>query len=139
MTLGSIAALRPVFYMVMGVSLMIFACRMAQRSNGWGMRIMLFGALALGLGYAVLLPMYEAGLIERITITAEDMRTGDWVEKFSGAALGWHAVKLVLMNLGWLAFGLGASIHVGVLRPLNSNRPEFHTESSTSTTHESIA
>ncbi len=34
----------------------------------------------------------------------------------SSTALGWHAVKLVVMNSGWLVFGVGLGLHSGLLR-----------------------
>ena len=49
-----------------------------------------------------MLPLYDAGLIERFSPS-------------SGAhALAWHAVKLVVMNCGWLLLGLGLALHAQV-------------------------
>ncbi|MEK6230856.1 MAG: hypothetical protein N2A42_03315 [Luteolibacter sp.] len=106
--LASIDAIRPVFMIVMGVFLMIVAWRMAKESKGWAVRLMVGGAFLLCFGYAILIPMYEAGMIERFHPVAHlhDPAT----------AMGWHAVKLVVMNAGWLVFGLGLGLHSGLVR-----------------------
>lgn len=106
--LASIEAVRPVFLIVMGVFLMIVAWRIARETAGWGARLTVGGAFLLCLGYAILVPMYEAGKIEKFhaKLHLDDPAT----------AMGWHAVKLVIMNVGWLLFGLGVGIHSGLLR-----------------------
>jgi hypothetical protein len=102
MQLGSIEAVRPVFMIVMGVFLMVIAWRLCKTSEGWTARLIVAGSLLLGFGYSVMLPSYDAGLIERFSPA-------------SGAtALAWHAVKLVVMNCGWLLFGLGLALHARV-------------------------
>ena len=106
--LASIDAVRPVFMIVMGVFLAIVAWRLAKECEGWTARLMVAGALLLCFGYAILMPMYEAGVIERYHPRAP--------LKDRAAALGWHAVKLVVMNAGWLVFGLGLGLHSGLLR-----------------------
>lgn len=106
--LASIDAVRPVFMIVMGVCLMIFAWRMAKDSEGWTARLMIAGSLMLCFGYAILVPLYEAGIIERYHPRAP--------LRDPAAALGWQAVKLVVMNAGWLVFGLGLGLHSGLLR-----------------------
>ena len=92
--LGSIAAVRPVYLIVMGVFLMVIAWRLAKTT----------GALLLGFGYTILIPMYEAGRIEPFS------RTGHY-HGSPATALAWHAVKLVIMNSGWLLFGFGLALH----------------------------
>jgi hypothetical protein len=106
--IASIEAVRPVFMIVMGVFLMVVAWRLAKESEGWAARLLIGGALMLCFGYAILVPMYEAGKIERFHRLAQlhDPAT----------ALGWHAVKLVVMNAGWLVFGIGLGLHSGLLR-----------------------
>jgi hypothetical protein len=106
--LASIDAARPVFMIVMGAFLMIITWRMARETEGWSARFLVGGAFLLCIGYAVLIPMYEAGKIESYHPLAHlhDPST----------ALGWHAVKLVVMNSGWLVFGLGLGLHSGLLR-----------------------
>lgn len=87
---------------------MIVAWRIARETTGWSARLTVGGAFLLCLGYAILIPMYEAGRIERFHPSRHlhDAAT----------AMGWHAVKLVIMNVGWLFFGLGVGIHSGLLR-----------------------
>jgi hypothetical protein len=126
--LASIDAVRPVFMIVMGFFLMIIAWRMAKETQGWTARMMVGGAFLLCFGYAILMPMYEAGKIEKFHPGAplHDPAT----------ALAWHAVKLVAMNAGWLVFGLGIALHSGLFRmpaPVKLPRPQ------TVSTHESIA
>ena len=104
--LGSIDAARPVFLIVMGISLMIFTWRLAAGAADWPARIMVAGSLLLGAGYSVLLPAYEAGLIPSIHQPAL---------RDPAAAMGWHVVKLVLMNGGWFTFGLGVAMHAKIL------------------------
>ena len=77
----------------------------------------------LGFGYAVLMPLYEAGVIEPFSSR----------QHYHGAAataLGWHVVKLVVMNLGWLLFGIGIALHANILdspapRPRAVNPHDF--------------
>lgn len=114
--LGSLEAIRPVFWMVMGFFMFLYAWRLAQCSERWTARLLVAGALLLFFGYTLVLPMYEAGLLERY---AEQRRhySGD-----AASALAWHVVKLSVMNLGWLVFGLGLALHAGVLRLPSSRR-----------------
>jgi hypothetical protein len=126
--LASIDAVRPVFMIVMGIFLIIVAWRMAKESEGWASRLMVGGAFLLCFGYAILMPMYEAGKIERYHPAAS---LND-----PAAALAWHAVKLVVMNAGWLVFGLGLGLHSGLLRmPVVTKLPRRQTIS----TNESVA
>lgn len=121
MPVASIEAVRPVFMIVMGVFLLVVAWRMAKGTEGWAARLLMSGALMLCFGYAILVPMYEAGKIERFHPTAPLLDPA--------AALGWHAVKLVVMNAGWLVFGLGLGLHSGLIRKpaaLRSRRAPSH-------------
>ncbi len=102
MQLASLEAIRPVFMIVMGVFLMVIAWRLCQTTEGWTARLIVSGAFLLGFGYSLLLPLYDAGLIERYSPVS------------SATALGWHVVKLVVMNCGWLLFGLGLALHAQV-------------------------
>jgi len=109
-TLGSIEAIRPVFWMVMGVFLFLYAWRLAQVSDRWTARLLVAGALLLAAGYTLVLPMYEAGVLERY---AEQRR------HYQGSvetALAWHVIKGTVMNFGWLVFGTGLAFHAGLLR-----------------------
>ena len=100
--LASIEAIRPVFMIVMGVFLMVIAWRLCQTTEGWTARLIVSGALLLGFGYALLLPLYDAGLIERFSPVSGQ------------SALAWHAVKMMVMNCGWLLFGLGLALHAKI-------------------------
>jgi hypothetical protein len=102
MHLGSIEAIRPVFMIVMGVFLMLITWRLCKTTEVWTARLIVSGSLLLGFGSSLLLPLYDAGLIERFSPT-------------SGAtALGWHVVKMVVMNVGWLLLGVGLVMHARV-------------------------
>ena len=121
LVLASIGAVRPVFLIVMGICLMIFIWRLASGATDWAARLMVAGSLLLGFGYSVMLPLYEAGIIEPLTsrILLENPST----------ALAWHAVKLAVMNGGWLVLGTGLAMHAGVLpspatRKVTSPRPQ---------------
>lgn len=108
MTLGSIEAARPVFLIVMGVFLTLIAWRLAKTSGKWTARLLVAGALMLGFGYAVLMPLYEAGILRYYSPNAH--HHGD-----VSSLMAWHAVKLVVMNAGWLLFGLGIAMHAKIL------------------------
>lgn len=109
--MGSIEAMRPVFLIVMGVFMLIFAWRLAKNSDAWTSRLMMAGALMLAFGYALMLPLYEAGILEKY---APGRMT---YEGSAAAAMGWHAIKLVVMNAGWLVFGIGLAMHAKLLSP----------------------
>lgn len=126
--IASIEATRPVFLIVMGISLLIVAWRMTRDTRGWSARLVMAGALMLCFGYAILVPMYEAGIIEKFHPRAHLHNPA--------TAMGWHAVKLVVMNAGWLVFGLGLGLHSGLIRmPAALKFPRTRTVSA----HESIA
>ena len=125
--LGSIEATRPVFLIVMGVFLMLIAWRLAKTSGTWTARMLVAGALLLGFGYSVMLPLYEAGVLLQYSPKAR--YHGD-----AASILAWHAVKLVVMNAGWLVFGLGIAMHAKILGSSPSR-----VEVSPLPAHESIA
>lgn len=129
-TLGSLEAIRPVFMIVMGVFLAVIAWRLARTSGVWTARTLVAGALLLGFGYAVMIPLYEIRVIE--PFSAKGIYQGS-----AATALGWHVVKLVVMNLGWLLLGVGIALHANVLS-LPNPRPRATTRS-ISPPHESIA
>ncbi|MFT4176259.1 MAG: hypothetical protein QM627_06350 [Luteolibacter sp.] len=95
--LASIDAARPVFLILMGISLMLVAWRFSRRATGWAPRLLMAGAVLLGFGYSILLPLHEAGRID-----AND-------------AIAWQVLKMFTMNFGWLAFGLGLVLHTKLL------------------------
>ncbi|HVJ46536.1 MAG TPA: hypothetical protein VM511_09150, partial [Luteolibacter sp.] len=90
LVIASIDAARPVFMIVMGLSLAIFTWRLASGARSWSARLMVAGSLMLALGYAVILPAYAGVLIQQIN----DPNLAN-----PASALGWHLVKLVTMNL----------------------------------------
>jgi hypothetical protein len=109
LTLGSIEAVRPVFLIVMGLFLLLFAWRLAKVSGIWTSRLLMTGALMLALGYGVLLPLYDAGVLERYSPNQVHYHGN------AATALGWHVIKIVIMNLGWLVLGLGFAMHAKIL------------------------
>jgi dipeptide/tripeptide permease len=129
MTLGSIEAVRPVFLIVMGVFLSLIAWRLSKTAGTWTARTLVSGALLLGFGYVVMMPLYEAGVIERFSSRGH----------FRGSpetALAWHVVKLVVMNVGWLLFGIGIALHAKIL---SSPSPRPRAANRKISPHESIA
>lgn len=106
----TVEASRPAFMIVMGLFLLLVAWRLVQGRTGWAPRLILGGAVMLAFGYAVLVPLYEAGLIPAY-------RPGAHLHGDPAVALGWHLVKLVTMNAGWLLFGLGVCLHARVFAP----------------------
>lgn len=127
--LGSIEAVRPVFMIVMGVFLMIIAWRLCQCTTGWTARLIAAGALLLGFGYAVMLPLYDAGVIEHFSAAGH-------YHGSAATAAAWHSVKLVAMNSGWLLFGFGLAMHAKVF---TAPSPSRKTTSPTLSPHESVA
>jgi len=95
---------------VMGIFLMVIAWRLCKCTEGWTARLIVSGALLLGFGYAVMMPLYDAGIIERFSPSGRYHGSG-------ASAVAWHAVKLVVMNSGWLVFGLGLALHAKVFAP----------------------
>jgi len=127
--LGSIEAVRPVFLIVMGVFLMLLGWRLAKTSGTWTARSLVAGALMLGFGYAVMMPLYEAKLIEPFSPKGH-------YHGAAASAVAWHVVKLMVMNLGWLLFGIGIALHANIL---GSPAPRPRVHSRNSSPHESIA
>lgn len=128
--LASIEAVRPVFLIVMGIFLMVIAWRLSKVSSGWAARMIVAGALLLGFGYAVMLPMYEAGMIESYSSRKIHYHGSE------ATALAWQAVKLVAMNCGWLFFGIGVAIHANLL---SIPAPRRISPPPTLNSHESVA
>jgi len=109
LTLGSIEAARPVFMIVMGVFMLLFAWRLAKVSDAWTSRLLIAGALMLAFGYCFMVPLYEAGILEPYSPARLHYHGSP------ATALGWHVTKLVVMNLGWLVMGLGFAMHAKIL------------------------
>jgi hypothetical protein len=114
--LASIEACRPVFLIVMGASLAVIAWRLVRGSSGWAPRLILGGTLLLCFGYSVLMPLYEAHVIERFPLSPH-------AEGTAATALAWHVVKLFAMNTGWLLLGLGLAIHARVFAVTPTGKP----------------
>jgi len=114
--LASVEAFRPVFMIVMGAFLLLTAWRMTRGTTGWTPRLLLGGAFLLALGYSVLLPLYQAGVLLPLSLVGR--LPGD-----PAVALGWHIVKVVSMNGGWLLFGLGLALHAGIFETERSPAP----------------
>lgn len=107
--LASIEAVRPVGLVVLGAFLLLFAWRISRSSGRWAARLLTGGALLLALGYMIVLPMYEAGLILPLSMKIlAHPQAETW--------LVWHLIKISTMNLGWFGFGLGLGIHSGFVR-----------------------
>jgi hypothetical protein len=51
--------------------------------------------------------------------------------------MGWHAIKLVVMNAGWLVFGIGLAMHAKLLDPAPVANPRR--EAPARNAHEFIA
>lgn len=105
--LASIDAFRPVFMIVMGAFLLLTAWRMTRGNTGWAPRTLMAGAILLAIGYSVLLPLYQAGVLVPLSLIGR--LPGD-----ATIAMAWHVVKVVSMNGGWLLFGLGLALHAGI-------------------------
>ena len=114
--LASISAMRPVFMIVMGAFLLLTTWRMTRGTRGWAPRVLMAGALLLAFGYSVVMPLYQAGVLiplSQIGVTSAD----------AASAVGWHVVKTISMNVGWLTFGLGLALHAGIFETEKSTAP----------------
>jgi hypothetical protein len=127
-------ALRPVFLIVMGAFLLLTAWRMTRGTRGWTPRIILTGATLLAFGYAVVMPLYEAGIIVPLSKIGTMGTNPD-------AVILWQAVKMISMNAGWLLFGTGMALHAGLFETVRSTAPVQapRTSPRTSPVHEPVA
>jgi len=131
--LGSLEAVPPVFKIVMGACLVLIAWRLARVTTGWTARFIVAGALLLGFGYMVLMPMYEADAIELFS------RSGRY-RGSAASATAWHCLKLVLMNGGWLLFGIGLAMHAKIFTaPAAPRRAVSPVSPPTRSPHEFVA
>ncbi len=102
----------------MGGFIFLYAWRLSRRSERWTARLLVAGALMLAFGYTFVLPMYEAGVLERF---AEQRRH---YHGSAATALAWNVVKITVMNFGWLVFGAGMALHAGLVRlPVRKPQP----------------
>ena len=99
---------RPVFLILMGLSLLLVAWRVARGGSPWAARLMMAGSLLLAFGYAVLLPLYSARVLTPLALL-DHVPSGD-----RSSTVAWHLCKLLSMNAGWLLFGLGLAIHARI-------------------------
>ena len=53
------------------------------------------------------MPLYQAGVIESVSPRGH-------YHGSAATAIAWQSVKLVVMNFGWLVFGLGIAMHAKV-------------------------
>lgn len=120
--LASIDAMRPVFMIVMGLSLLFVAWRLTRQTSGWSSRVLMSGALLLALGYSLIIPLYQAQVIVPMSLLPF------YPAADAGTAMGWHLAKLVSMNGGWLLFGLGLALHARVFESTRSLRPAPHAD-----------
>jgi hypothetical protein len=104
--IASISAMRPVFMIVMGAFLLLTSWRMTRVA----------GALLLAIGYSVVMPLYQAGVL--IPLSQIGVSSAE-----AASALGWHVVKTVSMNGGWLVFGFGLALHAGIFETEKSSAP----------------
>ena len=107
-------ASRPVFLILMGLSLLLIAWRLTRRQSGWPAWLMMAGAILLAFGYSVVLPLYTAGMITPLNHLPYRPEANPAV------ALGWHISKIFAMNGGWLFFGLGLALYARVFEPKQS-------------------
>ena len=114
--LASIGAMRPVFMIVMGAFLLLTAWRMTRGTSGWTPRILLTGAFLLAVGYAVVMPLYQAGILVPLS------QVGPATDDLASPVL-WHLVKVVSMNGGWLTVGVGLALHAGLFETEKSPAP----------------
>jgi hypothetical protein len=115
--LASISAMRPVFMIIMGVFLLLTVWRITRGTSGWAPRVLMAGAILLAFGYAVVMPLYQGGILIPVS------PAGGALFEHTAADLGWHLVKMVSMNGGWLVFGLGLAMHAGLFETERSAAP----------------
>jgi len=109
------------FLVVMGISLVIVAWRIALTASVANGRLIVVGSLMLGIGYAVLLPIHESGLVAALRPYAHSHAA-------TAETYGLHTVELAVMNGGWLLFGIGMARHARVFGspPPTRSTPTIH-------------
>lgn len=110
-----IDAVHPVFLLVMGIALVMVAWRLALTASVWSARLLVVGSLLLGFGYAVLMPLHETGWLAAL-VSSGPARAA------TADLFGWNAVTQVVMNGGWLLFGIGMALHAKVWRATANQR-----------------
>ena len=105
-------SVRPVFWILMAICLVLFAWRLCRGSGPWTARLLMAGAVLLGLGYGVLLPLAEAGVIRPSSAPGA-----------TDSQLAWQAVRTLVMNVGWLLLGAGLACHARGLTAVYHSTP----------------
>ena len=90
---------------VMGIFLLIISWRLSRQTGRWTTRMIRTGAVLLGLGYGLMAPLQEAGILGQTLILGEPAE---------GIVISWKMTKSVIMNSGWLLLGLGLAMHAGI-------------------------
>ncbi len=126
--LASIEAVPPVFKIVMGFFLLLIAWRLSRVTRGWTARLIVSGAFLLAFGYIILMPLYEAHIIE--PFSGRGRYHGE-----AATAMAWQTVKLITMNTGWLLLGLGIAMHAKIFA---APSPARKTSPTLAASHESV-
>lgn len=116
--MASIEAMRPVFLMVMGFALLLIAWRFSRSADRWPARLMMSGAVLLALGYSVILPLYQAGVLIDFRLLP------NFPDRDPGFVAAWQVVKVLTMNGGWLLFGLGLALECRVFDSFFERSPQ---------------
>ncbi|TAF24512.1 MAG: hypothetical protein EAZ71_10390 [Verrucomicrobia bacterium] len=116
----------------MGAFLLLTAWRMTRGTKGWAPRSMMAGASMLTIGYSVVMPLYQAGVLTPLSMVGIAPVDPDW-------ALVWHVVKMLSLNGGWLLFGLGLALHAGIFETATSPAPVAAPTPASSPLHEPLA
>lgn len=126
--LASLDLSRAPLMMALGLALLVFTWRMAGRVRGGGRLPLLAGAVLLGLGYSVMLPLQESGILNRGHEGHDHARVTE--------TAAWNMSRVAVMNLGWLLLGSGLALHV---RSARISLSVSSTQSPSPTSHESLA
>ncbi|MBN8460135.1 MAG: hypothetical protein J0M04_20090 [Verrucomicrobia bacterium] len=94
--------------MALGLALVVFTWRLAAHARR-GRGLLVSGALMLGLGYSVVLPLQDTGILNR-------GHEGHSHEQLTDST-AWKVSRGILMNTGWLLLGSGLALQVRAKRP----------------------
>jgi hypothetical protein len=90
--------------MALGLALMVFTWRLAGRVRGGSRPLLQTGAILLGIGYAVMMPLQDSGILRA-------GHEGHRHELVTDTA-AWRMSKVAVMNLGWLLLGCGLAMQL---------------------------
>lgn len=124
--------MRPVFLIVMGFSLLLIAFRLRGSVRGWSGWLTMTGAMMLTLGYSVLLPLYEAGVLAPLSQLGS-------LDRSVGPIVIGYVLKLVLMNGGWLLLGSGVALHANLFEKAPARVKAPATTTAAAPLHETAA